>query len=59
MQVIDSSTTAHDTRDHQENMKRTVLLSGVDGCLRREPLQHYIHWDETAIGEASVADILR
>lgn len=57
--IFSCGTSTHDTKDHQENMQRTTLISGIDGCLRRNPFKNIVSWEDTAVGEACMADILR
>lgn len=59
--VIVSGSDEHNTGDHQENSRRTKLLVGIDeGCLRRAPLQPYVHWiDGDSIAAPPISDLLR
>jgi hypothetical protein len=57
--VLTCGSNIHDTKGHQENMKRTSLIAGNDGCLRREPFENIVCWEESTIDEACMADILR
>jgi hypothetical protein len=59
--VIMSGSDEHNTGDHQENSRRTKLLVGNDeGCLRRAPLQPYVHWiDGDSIAAPPISDLLR
>lgn len=56
--VMTCGSNIHDTKGHQENMIRTTLISGIDGCLRRESFKNIVLWEEY-VGEACMADILR
>ncbi len=58
--VICSASNEHNTGDHQENMLRTALLCGEDGCLRRAELSQHIDWvDSDTIQSAPLCDLLR
>lgn len=58
--VLSSGSDEHDTGNHQENARRTALLCGDNGCLRRLPLKNYIEWgDSDNVKLAPLADILR
>lgn len=58
--VICSASNEHNTGDHQENMLRTALLCGEDGCLRRPELSSSIDWiNSDTIQPASLCDLLR
>jgi len=58
--VLSSGSDEHDTGNHQENARRTALLCGDNGCLRRSPLENYIDWGNSDnVKLAPLADILR
>lgn len=58
--IICASSIVHDTKDHQENAQRTLLLDGPSGCLRRESISKLINWiDSDNIMQPSLADLLR
>ena len=58
--ILSSGSDEHDTGNHQENARRTALLCGDNGCLRRYPLQNYIEWGNTDnVKLAPLTDILR
>ena len=58
--VLSSGSDEHDTGNHQENARRTELLCGKYGCLRRSALQDHIEWGNSDnVKLAPLADILR
>jgi hypothetical protein len=58
--VLSLQSQEHDTKDHQENVLRTLLLSGPDGCLRRPEISPDILWiDDSAVPPIQLADLLR
>ena len=60
--VFVSSSDEHDTGNHQENALRTELLSGPNGCLRREQLQKNIEFVDEATYHnkpAPISDLMR
>jgi hypothetical protein len=58
--VVTPESDQHDTGDHQENALRTALLSGPEGCLRRDALKQYLHWSQTEQSAAApISDLLR
>ena len=58
--VLSSGSDEHDTGNHQENARRTALLCGDNGCLRRSPLENHIEWGNSdSVKLAPLADILR
>lgn len=58
--VLSSCSDSHDTLNHQENAKRTLVLSGPDGCLRRKELQSKVCIQgSNAVFHIKQADLLR
>ena len=58
--VLSAGSDEHDTGNHQENARRTELLCGKYGCLRRSALQDHIEWGNSDnVKLAPLADILR
>lgn len=60
VQVLSFQSQDHDTKDHQENVRRTVLLTGPKGCLRRPEINQFIQWiDESHVPPIQLSDLLR
>lgn len=58
--VLSAGSDEHDTGNHQENARRTELLCGKNGCLRRIALQNHVEWGNSDnVKLAPLADILR
>jgi hypothetical protein len=60
VQVLSFQSQDHNTRDHQENIRRTVLLTGPKGCLRRPETREFLRWaDDSKIPPIQLGDLLR
>jgi hypothetical protein len=60
VQVLSFQSQDHNTRDHQENIRRTVLLTGPKGCLRRPETREFLRWaDDSKIPLIQLGDLLR
>lgn len=60
VQILSCQSQDHDTKDHQENVRRTLLLSGPKGCLRRPEVSPYLQWiDDSRVPPIQFADLLR
>lgn len=58
--VICSASDEHDTGEHQENARRTALLSGEHGCLRRPGVNDNMVWvPADNLPLPAIADLLR
>jgi hypothetical protein len=60
VQVLSFHSQDHNTQDHQENIRRTVLLTGPKGCLRRPEMREFLRWiDDSKIPPIQLGDLLR
>lgn len=58
--VVCSKSDDHNTGCHQENARRTALLCGPEGCLRRPALHNDIEWfDSDQLDVPPLTDLLR
>lgn len=60
VQILSFQSQDHDTKDHQENVRRTLLLSGPKGCLRRPEVSSFLQWiDDSRVPPIQLTDLLR